>query len=118
MTQQEILENNKLIAEFLGLTITTDGISLFDTNYKPLAKYHESWNDLMPVVEKIQSTWRNEDIFVVTIKSKHCLITLEKFLYKPLDIAYSSVKMNEPLINAVWHAVIEFIKWYNEECTE
>ena len=45
------IEGNKLIDEFMGLEIITDGISLFDTNYKALEKYNESWDSLMPVVE-------------------------------------------------------------------
>ena len=54
MTQQEINENNKLIAEFIGLKIQTDGISLFDENFNTLKRYDKDWNSLMQVVEKIE----------------------------------------------------------------
>ena len=50
----ETTAKNKIISKFMGLTIITDGISYFDTNYKPLKKYHLDWNDLMQVIEKIE----------------------------------------------------------------
>lgn len=105
ITKEEILEGNKLIAEFLGLTIITDGISLFDANYKQLAKYNESWNDLMPVVEKIDSII--PDNCMVKIEYRDCVIPLgdDEAIYK-----YESTK-----IKAVWQAVVEFIKWYNTQ---
>jgi hypothetical protein len=53
MVKRPNLEDDKLIAKFMGLEIITDSISWFDTSYKPLAKYSESWNHLMPVITKI-----------------------------------------------------------------
>ena len=50
-------ENNKLIADFMGLELTTDGISdLYytkDKRLKQIEKYHTSWDWLMPVLKKI-----------------------------------------------------------------
>lgn len=119
MTEQEIIESNKLIAEFLGLNIITDGISLFDTNYKPLAKYHESWNDLMPVVEKIISM-----DYVVKTMSSHTLsrkwvlhrITIKKNSYNEQIISEveSDYTNGESLINVIYKGVVEFIKWHNK----
>ncbi|PCI96606.1 MAG: hypothetical protein COB15_09470 [Flavobacteriales bacterium] len=44
-------KNNILIAEFMGREVHTDGISLFDKEFKTI-RYHD-WNQLMPVVEHI-----------------------------------------------------------------
>jgi len=85
------LENNKMIAEFMGLVIITDNISYFDTDYKPLKKYHSDWSWLMPVVEKIIGM---KDVYG---QKRH------------------EVKMSiNPKIDITYGAVVEFIKWYNE----
>lgn len=72
MTGKEILEGNKLIAEFMGADISTpkdkDIIYMSITMCNELVlpnncgavkvrhlDYHESWDWLMPVVEKIES---------------------------------------------------------------
>lgn len=115
-------ENNKLIAQFLGLTIITDGISLFDTNYKSLAKYHESWNDLMPVVEKIENLefgkwYVHIQGNTVNIEDGNEGIGLWDFHINNEDPTMSLFPSNKDLkpIEAVYIAIIEFIKWYNNE---
>jgi len=47
-------EKNIMIAEYMNKEIITDGISLFDTDYKPLPKYDELWDELMPVIYKLK----------------------------------------------------------------
>ncbi len=119
MTKEEILEGNKLIAQFLGLTIITDEISLFDTNYKPLAKYHESWNDLMPVVEKIESTrdyyvkiYGNQAYVQCKVMADTTILTSQKY------VAGSAYTEENTKLSNTWSAIVEFIKWYNEKCSE
>ena len=121
-----IQENNKLIAEFMGLTIITDEISWFDTNYKPLKKYNEFWADLMPVVEKIEEldlkeqyySWEDEEgknynfeEFSVDIEGNSCYIWLNLSLDPPQLISQVTEKTK---IEAVYKAVLGFIKWYNK----
>ena len=55
-------KNNIMIAEFMDKEIITDGISLFDTNYNPLPKYHKSWDELIPVLKKCLKG-KKENIF-------------------------------------------------------
>jgi len=144
-------ENNKLIAEFMGLSVidmTTTcgccGVELtvgdetrYDKNYVCYCDnnecsdgiatqgnilepcwwdesavdensmiYHEDWNELMLVVEKIE----NLDIkFSVTIKKDHCTIS-NIFVYDP-NIDINTHGENKLLF--VYQAVVEFIKWYN-----
>ena len=139
MTNEEILDGNKLIAQFLGLTIITDGISLFDTNYKQLVKYNESWNDLMPVVEKIEKLGSNRfnDIGITTysyfeIRNTHINLRWCKDHKYQLHIevipkwkdGYNSggykkyvkipVEKECTKIEAIWLACVEFIKFWNK----
>lgn len=103
---KDLLENNKLIAEFMGFTVHTDNISWFDNNFKPISRFSKLWNELMPVVEKINSFDKHGVVihFNRTIISTH-------FKNK---INIISSKKDESLINNTYKAVIEFIKWYNK----
>ena len=102
------IENNKLIAEFMGLNLH-QGVwrkSTLATERKickeDALKYHEDWNWLMEVVEKIESLGYRIEIV------KHiCRIYLSN---KETII----ISENTPKIEAVYNAVVEFIKWYNE----
>lgn len=110
MNKEEIEAGNKLIAEWLGLTIITDGISLFDTNYKPLAKYQESWNDLMPVVEKIETIEQDGLYYNFQILGG-CSVYI---IFSDME-EIISVDNGDSKLHNVWLAVVEFIKWYNEQ---
>ena len=113
MTQKQIIEGNKLIAEFMGLEIITDGISWFDTNYKSLGNYDSDWNLLMSVVDKIEDL-RCKDIedneiqwFVVIGEGADCRIYHD---YSDVDeiIVYGA----ESKIVAAWQAIVEFVRSY------
>jgi len=128
MKQEEIIEGNKLIAEFMGAIIdnktkdSDDPIfefpvspSKFNFPYKRYhlswfggfrefanneERYNNSWNWLMPVVKKISDF---SDI------DKHKESTgwyahygIESFLF-------------EVNIEKTWELCIEFIKWYNNQ---
>ena len=58
-TDIEILEGNKIIAEFMGLHFHKRGwvdAQHIDGNYEcEELKYHSSWDCIMPVVEKIEA---------------------------------------------------------------
>jgi hypothetical protein len=118
------VEGNRLIAEFLGWTfeIKPDDfggelIAYFDGKIrwrgeKPeyLNKimetgflFHSDWNKLMAVVEKIGAM-----IIKYNLTSK-CVI----FRVTESDENDIIVKHDNNLIEAVWQAVIQFIKWYN-----
>ena len=81
------MKNNKLIAEFMDLRST--GMSIYkESEYK----YHESWDWLMPVVEKCLDVSNDDNI--------------EDFY---------SIQNVVPNIEATYQAVVEFIKEYNNE---
>lgn len=122
MNTQEITNGNKLIAEFMGCKIVSndfifpdemkhlyapsnlyemeDGIYNFSCDVSEI-KYHSSWDWLMPVVEKVSN--------IVGFKGMDECNETEWYILKRLfDLRISAN------ITSVWIAVIEFIKWYNE----
>lgn len=116
---KELVEGNKLIAEFMGYEYFNDhklnGIkgvlkkegklslhaNIIDKSF--CTKYHSSWDWLMPVVEKIE-----HNITPVEILDTQCRIG--RTIYNKEEILVSS---DESKIESVWQAVVQFIQWYN-----
>ena len=110
----QILENNKLFAEFLGLVKNTATNKYWTKKSKEgfgcgeclEIKFHSDWNYLIQVVEKIESLG-----FKSRIQKKdtfnECL-----FYNKNNNIGYISECTK---IESVYKACLEFIKWYNEQ---
>ena len=90
---------NELIAEFMGL-IDSEG------NKNGVPKY-DNWNELMPVVDKIDRFGASVLIGRMFCEIKYIDPLNETKNYE-VRIA-SGVKMN-----AVHGAVVDFIQWYNE----
>ena len=123
----DIKESNKLIAEFMEIELFNHSLFGLMSNEEehvgeegqpmPLS-YHFSWDWLMPVVETIQSLNETNESFgaLIDISTTHIKISTsigsKNFNYvdskpqkdwKPFDI------------KRVYKAVVEFIKWYNNQ---
>ena len=115
-----IIENNKLIAEFLDWEFD-DLSETFETPFLKLVEphafgdeqfscklqdfeleFHSDWNWLMVVVEKIESI-KGTQIFINGISCE--------IMFKGKIIS----KHFNTKIEAVYNAVVEFIKWYNKQ---
>lgn len=103
MNNQEIIDNNKLIAEFMGCE-EENGLYHYTTSmddYKTDNLYFDvSWDWLMPVVEKI----KNVD---PQFKIKH-LSVIVAFDHRLKDAMFIGIKN-------LYREVVEFIKWYNKQ---
>lgn len=101
MTQVEIVEGNKLIAEFMGMKF---------------GKYHTLWDWLMPVVDKINNTKVGDKWFRVVIAPTQCMILVYAHggMSVPMKEPEFHVGAKEKMIEAVWQAVIQFLQWYNQ----
>ena len=157
MSKQEIIEGNKLIAEFMGdfklvkefkpepdIDVTYQWLKTsnksfgYDTTewrdystdkeYSDQVCYNSSWDWLMPVVEKVESlelgditihsAKYGDDIYFncsveIEIISSVCNIHLYGDMRVYKDLIY--IHDEDTKIKATYKAVIEFIKWYNEQ---
>lgn len=72
----------------------------------PDKPYHSSWDWLMPVVEKIG----NAHYYRFEISKNQCWFWNEE----ESVVEISNIERDN-LLEAVWLAVVEFIKWYNNQ---
>jgi hypothetical protein len=109
----EIIEGNFLISKAMGYTYPSANSEIFRLSYD-LHNYHEDWNKLMPVVEKIEQI--DGGVFNFSVLYKQGLITSNrvnftiKGLPKRNNISVTSTSTKE----AVWLTIVEFYKWYNQ----
>ena len=120
------IENNKLIAEFMGVfdkILSTGNIHSWsdapfyytteDTREKVIkniskySKYSKDWNWLMEVVEKIENLSKEGETYMFSITKFSARVT-----YKGSRIV--DLPIDNTKIEAVYNACVEFIKWYNE----
>ena len=98
MTQEEILEGEKLIGEFDGITKDRYGRyykkGVFKGNSEHDFIYHSDWNWLMSAVDKISKLHSIPELYANYSKGIDALMMLD--------------------INILFKAVVEFIKWYNK----
>jgi len=117
---ENTLENNKLIAEFMGLE-KVDGRFYMHALKQGFVKhrtpanslqYDYSWDWLMSVVDKIKSTENLNFDFDMKLHA-HC--TLRTVAPIASGMTYD-IQMCEPYkgIETIYKAVILFINWYNE----
>lgn len=134
-------EENTLIAEFMGRKFEA---RLGDTSYQRLftsytecleyikkhdlngytpqlgwgmgcGQYHESWEWLMPVVDRIESL-----LLSVQITDNNCFISWlgaepdDKEFLKRLEQFDGIDEYGDTKIEAVYNAVSKFIEWYND----
>jgi hypothetical protein len=123
--ETDIIESNRLIAEFMGYKYEDDGymwcgkssFSIDDT------EYDFSWDWLMPVVERIEELplmkIPDEKLpqgFEVIIRGNSCTIDYgngaEGMVHDFLDLWDGSFTGSK--IQSIYIAVVAFIKWYNE----
>lgn len=107
------MTDNEIITEFMRVpTIHNNGVLMYDYSGTGKAiyalperylRYHEKWDWLMPVVEKISKLYEwvepetSEELEQATEQSSVCMITIDT----PIEMVYERV--------------VDFIKWYNSQ---
>ena len=129
---KNIVENNKLIAEFMGVfdkILSTGNIHSWsdapfyytteDTKEKVIknickySKYDSDWNWLMEVVEKIESLPDEENngaFFFEIYQDSVIIFSNGDYINELIEVMGQGSR-----INNTYQAVIEFIQWYNQE---
>jgi len=132
---ENTIENNRLIAEFMGAESQADIIdsdvleydmfgcigmanTFQDINAKHFyhpeeMRFHDSWDWLMPVVEKIESIEDENRCAKYNVNVFQCFV----------DIVYSNNNEGEEIVvvdgqsrrDAIYKAVVKFIEWYNNQ---
>jgi hypothetical protein len=111
MTNEEILQGNKMIAEFMGLWEAEEGY-LYNTQFEKGFRmsdlqYHSSWDWLMPVVGKIEDL--GHIIIIGTLSDPLLTVIYLEGFEQELEGSGSSK------IEAVYKACLAFIEWYNSQ---
>lgn len=102
MTPEEIIEGNRLIAEFM-----VERSDLLFITFS--SKYHKLWDWLMPVVEKIESMGHPCKICLSHTEFLHCHSDT-------MSITWPMAGTSK--IESVYDAVLTFIKWYNNQTNQ
>lgn len=117
MKEQEVIEGNKLIAEFMGFeTIIHDGKLCRKRHWtNESTEYHSSWDWLMPVVEKIENSLKlkyeveiGNNLYAVNENLYRCII------HDAGNAFHLELESNSKA-ESVWLAVTKFIQWYNQQ---
>lgn len=121
LTEKQILQGNTIIADFfaekrehLGSSfyykhgVVYSGFGIHD------AKYHSSWDWLMPVVEKIENLEDGEYMFEICGRRSTISIMVNHNRYDNVIITEFHTGNSNSKIEAVWLSIVEFIKEYNK----
>lgn len=100
--EKNIIESNKLIAEFDGLIYLPDN-DYYLLNPEELV-YNERWDWLMPVIQKING-WNIKDNPEIIIDNS---VTTYLKVRKPLYKALHSINLPE-----TYNAVVQILEWHN-----
>ena len=123
MKKKTTMENNKLIAEFMGYdisTIASSGVEVVefeskDTKVENL-KYHTSWDWLMPVVERINNTHSDTYGNYYSFQIGNGFVWVDPHMGSRIFFSGNDIDhKDEPMISKVHRGVVEFIKEYNDE---
>lgn len=107
-----IVENNKLIAEFMGMEL----MSRTREGWQPSRfNFHNSWDSLMPVVGKIESLGIGKRDYTVRISYDICRVDYTDYkMREETPIVFKRTTNQRNKIEAVYNAIAEFIQWYKK----
>lgn len=120
MKTEEILDGNRILAEFMGFTPLNKEHTVFSSNdflyereqetnwFDRDLKFHTYWDWLMPVVEKIESLGYAVLICYARVVIECCVMSDKTVIYK-------NDNNSIPKIKNAFLACVEFAKWYKNQ---
>lgn len=118
MTNEEIINGNKLILKFIPRSGSQGSSSDYGDKipdvYLRKLKYHSSWDWLMPVVKKIEQ-YQYADEAPVGEDYAPDFAYMRTFHSNMSRINSCTLFEAETQIEATWMSVVNFIKWYNQQ---
>ncbi len=119
--ENELRENNKLIAEFMGLVKssyrnmywTEKSKEGFGEGELVNLLYHTSWDWLMPVVDRIEGIIDEHGCAKYNVRVEQSWVDIIDNHTSDEIVKVDGDNRRE----ATYKAVVEFIKWYNEQDT-
>ncbi len=128
LTVEEILEGNKLIAEFMGYRVfhkrypKNHGIGAPEKEFKDCivekTKYHSSWDWSILVVDRINGMGK---AFNLAMFKNYISLTVEKFenkFYKDFSFSHAEYITSEQTgKEAMFKLLVKFIEWHNQQVT-
>ena len=119
------MKYNKIISEFMGLNYEHEMEFIWEDLYQQghrnndildnpnrYKHYHNSWDELMPVLDRIKSLGFDYAIYSITIHSEELSEIMISPVLKEGDIEIHTRTPEKP-IEATYNAVFQFINWYN-----
>lgn len=126
MTQEQIQEGNKIIAEFMGNNYVNRQLPPwafrlydFDTLGYDGYQYHKSFDWLIPVIDKICNTTFKSEIGakfypIVDIEIGHTSFSRSTMWSMGEKRIFVSRCTGETMVEHCWYAVIDAINFYNK----
>lgn len=123
-------ENNKLIAEFMGYEILNEYCDPFPTkevDSLPILEFmFSSWDELIPVVEKIKSIPNKEKFgmlkyevdVILDVPNAQIVQGYKRMLGDKSNEYFDVICYENDFITNVYNACIAFIEWYNKQTAE
>jgi hypothetical protein len=90
--------------------VTKEGYETLRDEWYP--RYHASWNELMPVVQKIEAI-ESDDFFGEKVRFPVTIASDKVEIGYHYYSNFADVTEECPKIVALWTVIVDFIQWYN-----
>jgi hypothetical protein len=113
LSTEQILEGNRMIAEFMGgriqkngniARVESDGLEW--SSHPSTLRYHSDWNKIMPVIKKINNWNIKDNPEVIVDNSVKAYLDVRRPLYKALH----SID-----ILTTYESVVAILKWHDKQ---